>query len=143
MKAIDYEPRRTLARIMLALSGYNDLDVDPRLGEGGGAKGRFSGAATSGTTSGRRSVWRRLFASRPCKEKQLHEDNAASAAGCLAVMPENSLASLGGRSSSNGIVDLNVLTGLAEELGVVLKEGAAAEGAAATAMWLFDGSVLH
>jgi hypothetical protein len=38
-------------------------------------------------------------------------------------------------------VDLNVLTTLAEELGVELKEGAQPEGAAAAAMWLFDGAM--
>ncbi len=41
----------------------------------------------------------------------------------------------------NPRVNMTALTALALELGVVLRPGAAKEGPAATAMWLFDGSV--
>jgi len=129
---------------MLALSGYNDFDVDPRSSHRDGLGDAPKVAALSaaaGAPSRRRALWRRLFVPRNSINEKEEDQTHIAATNSAGVLTGGSKSSCS--SSSNGIVDLDVLTGLAEELGVVLKEGAAAEGAAATAMWLFDGSVLY
>jgi hypothetical protein len=130
VKAIDPEQRRTLARIMLALNGH-DPNVDPR--------------STAAAASRRESRWGRLTRRRKASGSAPAESPDAglgAGVGDVALVGVAAGAARGSGPPVDGrAVDLRVLTSLAQELGVVLKAGAQAEGAAATAMWLFDGTV--
>jgi hypothetical protein len=128
VKGISPAARTTLAKIMLELAPDENNAAAAAAAEG-------VGSSSSQRRRRRRRSGKRWWVFGGKRGGSQNNDGAGEAIGGEA---EDKAYVIGG---VNPRVNMTALTALALELGVVLRPGAAKEGPAATAMWLFDGSV--